>query len=89
MTNNFWPLKAEYAKTVVVLVSGLNAHLISWSDKWSIFIQFLTLTCQNLSYSFIYPTIYHLLTYIYSKLSYSCLKFFPFLWDTLLWTLLF
>ena len=45
----------------------------------SVFIQFLKLKCQNLSYSFIYPTMYHLLTYVFSKLSYKCLKLFSFL----------
>ena len=69
-------------KTGVRLVSWLGAHLISGNHNSANSHSILAIKVSKSELGF-YLTVNNLLTYIFSKLSYSCLKFFPFLWDTL------
>ena len=53
-----------YVKTVVRLVSWLNANFSSWNHNFvSIFVQFLKLMCQNLNQNEMLPVFSVILEY--------------------------
>ena len=70
-------------KIVVRLVSWLSAHLTSQNHNSASLhpVLEIKLKCQTVKLGFYLSN--GKLTYIFSKLNYSCLKLFLFLWDTL------
>ena len=72
-----------YVEIVVRLVSCLSEHLASRNHNSANFHPILEIKVSKSQLGFYLSNENDLLTYIFSKLSCSCLKVFPCLWDTL------